>query len=74
MIEDPGESLDTAIEMEKKNNLDLQEYIKLGFNIRSAIATANDTLGMCDDSCEILQCGRWHPIHFCTPLPPNEFL
>ena len=58
MIEDPGESLDIAIEMEKKNNLDLQEYIKLGFNIRSAIATANDTLGMCDDSCEILQCGR----------------
>ena len=53
MIEDPGESLDTAIEMEKKNNLDLQQYIKLGFNIRSAIATANDTLGMCDDSCEI---------------------
>ena len=50
--------MDTAIEMEKKNNLDLQEYIKLGFNIRSAIATANDTLGMCDDSCEILQRGR----------------
>ena len=31
--------------METKRNSDLQEYIQLGFSIRSTIATANDTFG-----------------------------
>ena len=31
--------------MEKNETFDLQEYIKIGFSIRSTIAIANDTLG-----------------------------
>ena len=36
---------ETIIPMEKNETFDLQEYIKIGFSIRSTISIANDTLG-----------------------------